>query len=172
MAKMFKLEAFITGAREADLVATDLKAADTRVIVSLDYPRRSESLAPDADESLDALRARANAPKTAAALAKAGVPFAFESGALNDPRDFIRNAAKAVQNGLTRDDAVRALTLGAATIAGAADRVGSLEPGKIANVLVTEGDLFDEKMTIKHVFVEGRAVSLDVPAPAASRRTQ
>ena len=40
--------------------------------------------------------------------------------------------------------------------------MGSLEVGKIANVLVTEGDLFDEKMTIKHVFVEGRAVNLDV----------
>jgi imidazolonepropionase-like amidohydrolase len=171
MAKMFKLETLITGAREADLVATDVKAADARVILSLDYPRRSESLAPDADEPLDALRARANAPKTAAALAKAGVPFAFESGALTDPRDFIRNAAKAVQNGLARDDALRALTVGAATIAGAADRVGSLEPGKMANVLVTEGDLFDEKMTIRHVFVEGRAVNLDVPAPAGNRRT-
>jgi imidazolonepropionase-like amidohydrolase len=171
MAKTFKLETVITGAREADLVATDLKTADARVILSLDYPRRSESLAPDADEPLGALRARANAPKTAAALAKAGVPFAFESGSLSEPRDFIRNAARAVQHGLSRDDAVRALTLAAAIVAGAADRVGSLEAGKIANLLVTEGDLFDDKMAIKHVFVEGRAVNLDVPAASDNRRT-
>jgi imidazolonepropionase-like amidohydrolase len=170
MARTFKLEAIVSGAREADLVATDLQAAEARVIFSLDYPRRSESLAPDADEPLRALRARANAPKAPAALAKAGVPFAFESGGLTDPRDFIRNAAKAVQQGLSPDAALRALTLQAAQIAGAADRVGSLEAGKIANLLVTEGDLFDEKMTIKHVFVEGRAVNLDVPPPAGGNR--
>ncbi len=101
MAKAFKLETIVTGAREADQVATDLKSADARVIVGLDYPKRPTSLAPDADESLSTLRARANAPKTAAALAKAGVPFAFASGTLEDPRDFIKNAAKAVQSGLS-----------------------------------------------------------------------
>jgi imidazolonepropionase-like amidohydrolase len=170
MAKAFKLETIVTGAREADLAAADLKTADARVILSLDFPRRSESLAPDADEALSVLRARANAPRTAAALVKAGVPFAFESGSLSDPRDFIRNAAKAVENGLSREDALRALTLQAATLAGVADRMGTLEAGKIANVLVTEGDLFDEKMTIKHVFVEGRAVNLDVPPPAGNNR--
>jgi imidazolonepropionase-like amidohydrolase len=162
MAKAFKLETIVTGAREADVVATDLKAADARVVVGLNYPTRPTSLAPDADEPLSALRARANAPKVAAALAKAGVPFAFAAGGLEDPRDFVKNAIKAVQNGLSRDDAIRALTLQAATIAAAADRVGSLEVGKLANVVVTDGDLFDEKTTIKHVFVEGRSVNLDV----------
>jgi imidazolonepropionase-like amidohydrolase len=75
-----------------------------------------------------------------------------------------------VQNGLSRDAALKALTLQAATIAGAADRVGSLEVGKMANVLVTEGDLFDEKMTIKHVFVDGRPVNLDLPPQPGNRR--
>ena len=162
MAKAFKLDTIVTGAREADLVATDLKSADARVIVGLDFPKRPESLAPDADESLGALRARANAPKTAAALAKAGIPFAFASGSLDDARDFLKNAAKTVQNGLARDEAIKALTLQAATIAGAADRVGSIEVGKLANVIVTDGDLFGDKTTIKHVFVEGRSVNLDV----------
>ena len=55
--------------------------------------------------------------------------------------------------------ALKALTLNAAIIAGAADRLGSLETGKIANLLVTDGDLFDEKMAIKHVFVDGRPVT-------------
>ena len=162
MARVFKLETIVTGAREADAVAADLKTAGARVVVGLDYPTRSTSLAPDADEPLSTLRARANAPKVAAALVTAGVPFAFASGSLEDPRDFVKNAIKAVQNGLSRDEAIKALTLQAATIAEAADRVGSLEVGKLANVLVTDGDLFDEKTTIKHVFVEGRAVNLDV----------
>jgi imidazolonepropionase-like amidohydrolase len=170
MAKAFKLDPIVTSGREADQVVADLKAANARVIVGLDYPTRPQNLAPDADEPLSALRARANAPKVAAALDKAGVAFAFESGSLTEPKDFIKNAAKAVQNGLSRDAALKALTLQAATIAGAAGRVGSLEAGKMANLLITEGDLFDEKMTIKHVFVSGRPVNLDVPQPQGNRR--
>jgi imidazolonepropionase-like amidohydrolase len=166
MAKTFKLNPIITNGREADRVTADLKAANARVILSLNYPTRPQALAPDADEPLQTLRDRANAPKTAAALDKAGVSFAFASAGLSDPKDFVKNAAKAVQNGLSRERAVRALTLGAATIAGAEDRLGSLESGKIANLVVTEGDLFDEKMTVKHVFVDGKPVTLDLPAPA------
>ena len=63
-------------------------------------------------------------------------------------------------NGLSKDAAIKALTLNAATLAGAADRLGSLDKGKIANVIVTDGDLFEEKTTIKHVFVNGRPVTL------------
>jgi imidazolonepropionase-like amidohydrolase len=172
MAKAFKLNALVTNSREADQVVDDLKSADARVIVSLNYPTRPQNLAPEADEPLRTLRARANAPKTPAALAKAGVPFAFSTSGLGDPRDFIKNAARAVENGLSREDALTALTLRAATIAGADDRLGSLEAGKMANVLVTDGDLFDAKMQIKHVFVEGRPVNLDLPRPATERRGQ
>ena len=172
MAKTFKLDPIITNARESDRVASDLKSANARVILSLNYPTRPQTIAPDADETLETLRARANAPKTAGLLDKAGVPFAFSTAGLTDPKDFVKNAAKAVQNGLTKEAALRALTLGAATIAGAADRVGSLETGKIANVVVTEGDLFDEKMTIKHVFVDGKPVNLEAAQPPARRATQ
>ncbi len=170
MAKSFKLDPIITDAREADQVAVDIKSANARVIFSLNFPTKPETLAPDADEPLRTLRMRANTPKVPAALDKAGVVFAFESAGLSEPKDFIKNAAKTVQQGLSRDEALKALTIDAATIAGAADRLGSLEVGKVANLLVTEGDLFDEKMTIKHVFVEGRPVNLDIPNPRNNRR--
>src|SRR5688500_19053062 len=160
MAKMFKLDPIITAARQVDDVTADLKAANARVIYSLNFPTRRPSLAPDADESLSVLRDRANAPKGPALLDKAGVLFAFESNGLSDPKDFLKNAQKTVANGLSKDAALRALTLNAATLAGAADRLGSLERGKIANVVITEGDLFDDKATIKHVFVNGRPVRL------------
>ena len=160
MAKAFKLDPIITAARQVDDVTTDLKGANARVIYSLNFPARRPSLAPDADEPLSVLRDRANAPKGPAALEKAGVVFAFESAGLSDAKDFLKNAQKAVANGLSRDAALKALTLNAATIAGASDRVGSLERGKMANVIVSEGDLFDEKTTIKHVFVNGRPVNL------------
>ena len=163
MAQEFKLDPVITGGREADLVAADLKSRNARVIYSLNYPTRSRILAPDADEPVRELRTRARAAKVPAALDKAGIQFAFSSSGLREPRDFLRNAARAVKEGLSPDAAVRALTLNAARIAGAGDRLGSIEKGKIANVIVTEGDLFDDKARIRHVFVDGRAVTIEEP---------
>jgi imidazolonepropionase-like amidohydrolase len=160
MARMFKLDPIITAARQVEDVTADLKAANARVIYSLDFPTRRPSLAPDADEALSVLRERANAPKGPAVLDQAGVLFAFESNGLSDPKDFLKNAQKTVASGLSKDAAIKALTLNAATLAGAADRLGSLERGKIANLIVTEGDLFEEKAAIKHVFVNGRPVTL------------
>ena len=165
----FKLDPIITGAREAGETTADLKAQNAKVIVSLDYPTRPRGLSPDADESLETLRQRANAPKTAGALEKGGVLFAFASGGLKEPADFVKNAARAVKAGLTPDAAVRALTINAARIAGVADRVGSLETGKAANVIVTDGDLFGDKTTVKHVFIDGRLMKLDPAAGATSR---
>ena len=97
-----------------------MKAANARVIYSLNFPTRRPSLAPDADEALSVLRDRANAPKGPAVLDKAGVLFAFESNGLSDPKDFLKNAQKTVANGLSKDAAIKALTLNAATLAGAA----------------------------------------------------
>jgi imidazolonepropionase-like amidohydrolase len=161
MAKAFKLDPIITAAREVETVAADLKAASARVIYSLNFPTRPQNLAPDADESLAALRERANAPKAPAALDKAGIVFAFESQGLDDPKNFLANAKKVAGSGLSKDAVLKALTLNAATIAGAADRVGSIERGKIANLIVTDGDLFEEKTAIKYVFVAGRSVRLN-----------
>jgi len=169
MAQEFKLDAVITGGREADQVAADLKARNARVIYSLNYPVRSRALAPDADEPVSALRARAQAPRVPAALAKAGIVFAFSSDGLRESNEFVKNVARAVKDGLAPDAALRALTLDAAKIAGAADRLGSLELGKIANVVVTSGDLFEEKTKITYVFVAGRMVTLD-DTPQPERR--
>lgn len=166
MAKDFNLDPVITGAREADQVVGDLKARNARVIFGLDFPSRSRALPPDADEPLRDLRARANAAKPPAALEKEGILFAFSSGSIQQPRDFLRNAARTVKEGLPADAAVRALTINAARIAGAADRVGSLEKGKIANVIVTDGDLFEDRTRILHVFVDGVKAEADAPAPA------
>jgi imidazolonepropionase-like amidohydrolase len=169
MAQDFKLDPIITGAQEADSVAAELKARNARVIYSLNFPARSRSLAPDADDPIRELRARANAPRVPGALARAGVTFAFASAGLREQRDFVRNAARAVKEGLAPDAAVRALTLDAARIAGAGERVGSLEKGKIANVIVTDGDLFEEKTRIRHVFVDGRAVDIEERQPEGRR---
>lgn len=169
MAQEFKLDPIITSAREADQVAPSLKARNARVIYSLNFPIRPRALAPDADEPIRELRTRANAPRVPAALARAGVTFAFSSDGAREQRDFLRNAAKAVKEGLSPDAAVRALTIDAARIAGAGDRLGSLEKGKIANVIVTDGDLFEEKTKMRYVFVDGRWITVE-ELPAEGRR--
>jgi imidazolonepropionase-like amidohydrolase len=169
MAREFNLDPVITGAREADQVIADLKARNARVIYNLNYPARPRALAPDADEPIRELRARAQASKTPAALEKGGITFAFSSEGIQQPRDFVRNAARAVKDGLPADAAIRALTINAARIAGASDRVGSVEKGKIANVIVTDGDLFEDRTRVVHIFVDGRKVEPEAPAAPAGR---
>jgi imidazolonepropionase-like amidohydrolase len=169
LAREFSLDPVVTGGLQADQAVADLKAQNARVLFSVKYPTRPRALAPDADEPLSTLRDRANAPHVPAALAKAGVLFAFTSGGIEDPRDFVRNVAKAVKAGIPAEAALRALTLDAATIAGASNRLGSIEKGKIGNIIVTEGDLFDEKMRVRHVFVDGRPIVVE-PAAVPERR--
>jgi adenine deaminase len=71
---------------------------------------------------------------------------------------------KALDAGLPPADALRAMTLGAAEIYGLADRLGSIEKGKIANLVVTSGDLFQESTKVKYIFVDGIKFE---PAPEA-----
>jgi imidazolonepropionase-like amidohydrolase len=78
-----------------------------------------------------------------------------------NPKDFIRNVARAVEAGLERDIAVRALTLSAAEIFGVSDRVGSIEVGKIADLVVTDGDLLELRTQVKPLFISGREISLE-----------
>ena len=165
MAQEFKLDPVISGAREADQVSADLKARNARVIYNVNYPTRSRALAPEADESISVLRERANAPKVPAALDKAGVLFAFSATGVREPRDFVRNVARAVREGLPAEAALRALTINAAKLAGADSRVGSIDKGKIANLVVTSGDLFDDNTQVKHVFIDGRMIAIDPAAP-------
>ncbi len=160
LAREFKLSPIIVGGLGASEVVADLKAAGAAVIYSLDYPVRPRSLAPDADEPVRVLRERANAPKVPAALDRAKIRFAFASRGLREPADFVRNAAKAVAAGLPAEAAVRALTIDAARMAGVAGSLGSIEKGKRANLVVTEGDLFGAEPKVRHVFVDGRPLPL------------
>lgn len=157
LAKEFNLNAIISGGQEAWKVSDRLKAANVPVLLSLNFPKRTATASPEADaESLELLRLRAETPKTAGKLANAGVKFAFQSGGMTNVADFLTNAAKATENGLSKDAAVRAMTLSAAEIFGLDDRLGSIETGKIANLTVTRGDIFSKDKTITHVIVDGK----------------
>lgn len=159
LAREFKLKLIIAGGQEAGKlgVVEKLKAQNVPVLLSLDFPKRTAAAAEEADpEPLELLRLRAEAPKTAARLQQAGVKFAFQSGAMRNIGDFLTNAGKAVENGLAKDAAIRAMTLSSAEILGVENQLGSIENGKIANLVVSRGDVFDKNKTITHVFVDGR----------------
>lgn len=154
------------GGAEAWRSTESLRAADVPMLINLRWPERERDGDPDAEDSLRALETREMAPAGPAALAKAGVRFAFYSGGVEKPSEMRRAVKKAVDAGLTNEDALRAMTLGAAQIFGVDDRLGSLEAGKIANLFVTDGDWLAEKTAIKMVFVDGRKFE---PPPAAGR---
>jgi hypothetical protein len=126
------------------------------VLVNLKWPEAEKDADPDEKPSLRTLRFRDKAASSPAALAKAGVPFAFYSGGITAPKDILKAAKKSLDAGLAPDAALRALTLSPAEIYRVDDRMGSIENGKIANLVVTDGDLFDEKTKIKMVFVDGK----------------
>jgi hypothetical protein len=71
------------------------------------------------------------------------------------------------ENGLSKDAALKAMTLGAAEILGVSDRLGSIETGKIANLVVTRGDVLGKDKAVTHVFVDGKFFEQKPPAPAA-----
>jgi imidazolonepropionase-like amidohydrolase len=157
LAKEFNIKTIVVGGQEAWKVTDRLKAQNVPVLLSINFPKRTASASPDADpETLELLRARAEAPKAPARLAAAGVKFAFQDGGMTNMADFVANANKAVENGLAKDTAIRAMTLSAAEIFGVDNRLGSIEKGKIANLFVTRGDLFAKDKTVTHVFVDGK----------------
>ena len=152
----WEVKAGIYGGQMGYEVAPEIAAKKLPVLVNLKWPEAEKDADPEAKPSLRTLRFRDRAPSTPAALAKAGVKFAFYSGGIAAPKDILKAAKKSIDAGLARDAALRAFTLSPAEIFGVADRLGSIESGKIANLVVTDGDLFEEKTKIKMVFVDGQ----------------
>jgi imidazolonepropionase-like amidohydrolase len=169
LAEEFNLRLIIAGGEESWKAVDRLRARDVPVLLSLNFPRRQTIQLPEADpEPLRILRARVDAPKTAARLAAAGVRFAFQSGAMTNMSDFLLNAGRAVEQGLPPDEAVRAMTLRPAEVFGVADRLGSIEAGKIANLTIFRGNLFERGSRLAYLFIDGRAVDLRPVQPSAA----
>jgi imidazolonepropionase-like amidohydrolase len=150
-----KLKAIISGGAEAYRVADQLKAKNIPVIVGpvLRMPARE-------DDPYDAAFANAGL------LSKAGVKIAFQTNDSAYSRNLPYHAGMAAAFGLPKEEALKAVTIYPAEIFGIADRVGSIEQGKIANLIVTDGDPLEIRTQIKHVFINGRDI------PLTSRHTE
>jgi hypothetical protein len=169
----------IVGAREGWRQIDLLRRAERPVIVSLDFPSANQisgrsfelHVAPvtgedEAGEQADSaavLQARGNA----GALARAGVQIALSSYGMSSPRRLREHVSAAVDAGLSADEALRALTVTPARLLGIESVAGTIETGKIANLVVVRGDIFDTDAPIRDVFIEG--VRYEIPAPQPRR---
>ena len=153
IAQEYKLRLILAGAAEGWMIPDEIAVAGVPVLV--------EPM--DNIPSFDALGIRyENAPL----LAKGGVKVALMETTTENTRDLRQQAGNAVASGMTWDQALRAVTLTPAEILGVADRYGSLEAGKVANVVVWTGDPFDFSTGIEHVYIRGREI------PLRSRQTE
>jgi len=147
LAREFKLKLVLAGAQEAWQIAAELARADVPVLV--------EPL--DNIPSYDALGVRY---ENAGLLAKAGVKIALLETDTHNSRNLRQEAGNAVAYGMSWEQALRAVTLSPAEIFGVADRYGSLEAGKVANVVVWSGDPFEFTTGVEHVLIRGKEISL------------
>jgi imidazolonepropionase-like amidohydrolase len=167
LAAELKQPVLLYGGRESfrPEAAALLKKYNASILLSMRWPEASRDADPDEVDSMRTLETRDKAALAPAVLQKAGVKFALYSDGLDQPRDLQRAVKKALDNGLSREDALRALTLSPAEIYGVANRLGSIEAGKIANLVVTRGDIFDDRTKVEMTIVDGRKY---VPTPDAS----
>lgn len=147
LAREFNLKLIFTGAAEGWEIAGDIARAGVPVLVE------PLSNIP----SYDALGIRL---ENAALLTQAGVRVALVDTDTHNARNLRQQAGSAVSYGLSWDQALRAVTLAPAEIFGVADRYGSLQPGKVANVVVWSGDPFEFATTVEHVLIRGREIPL------------
>jgi imidazolonepropionase-like amidohydrolase len=128
----------------------------------------------DADDAAETdtqdLRRFVNAPATAKKLFDAKIPFVLSSRGVRTPTDFPRNVKRMIDAGLPADEALAKLTTEPAKWLGLDKQMGTVEPGKVANIIVTDGDLFGANTHVVRVYVDG--YEYIQPPPAAGRGGQ
>jgi imidazolonepropionase-like amidohydrolase len=135
--------------RELKNVAADLKSKNIPVILG-----RTEALPQTEDGAYD------EAESLPGEVFRAGVKFAFATGDNEFARNLPFNAGRAVAFGLPADEALKAITINPAQIWGVGDKVGSVEKGKWADLMITTGDPLEIATQVKHVYIKGQEVDL------------
>jgi imidazolonepropionase-like amidohydrolase len=145
-----KLKMILAGGEEAYKLKDLLRSKDIPVVL-----RPMLSLPPEEDDPYDRLLSQP------AELAAAGVKFAIASFDNSFARRLGQNAANAVAHGLPYEEALRAVTINPAQIFGLGSQIGTLEPGKLANLIVTNGDPLELTTDVKYLFIKGQLISTE-----------
>lgn len=147
----------------------EIKATGRPIIVPVDFPKPPSVI--DANEarrvSLEDLMHWDHAPENPGRLANAGVEIMLTTDGLEDVSSFLKNVRKAIDRGLSGEVALAALTTVPAKAFGVDHQLGTLERGKVANLIVTDGPLFADKTEIKETWVAGERFEFE-PAPTRS----
>jgi imidazolonepropionase-like amidohydrolase len=146
----FKLKVILADAEDVARVIPELKSRNIPVILGPIL-----SLPPREDDPYDLVFTNA---KT---LYDAGIPFAIQSQDSHNARNLPYQAAACAAFGLPKDVALRSVTIAPAQIFGLADKIGSLETGKLANIIVTDGDPLEIVTHVKHLYIGGEEITLD-----------
>jgi len=155
-AKTLKLTPIIDGGRDAWRVGAALKAAKVPVLLSPPVGQcPSEDPSPYTFDPYDTNLA------SAALLRREGVKFAFKSDDWETAMNLPYRVGRSAGFGLSHDAAIRALTLDAAQILGLGSQLGSLQAGKVANVIVTDGDPLEVTTGLRYLFIDGKPVRLE-----------
>ena len=169
--KELGLEGALLGNGEEYQRLEEIVAADVALMLPLDFPSAPSVTGPieDAVEKLEPslaeLRHWKAAPDNPARLITAGARVALTSHALGSPAEFYGKVAVAVEHGLTQEQALAATTTVPAAFYGLDDIAGTIAPGKMANLILAEGDLFVEKPKIQEVWVDGRRYEFEEIKP-------
>lgn len=164
-AKEFQLRAGFVGSGKEYRRLNEIAAANVPVIIPLNFPKAPNVLTYESarEASLESLMHWNLAPENPAKLAKAGVAISFTTHGLESSKEFLEQVRLAVTRGLSREDALKALTITPATLFGLQAEYGSIAKGKSASFIVADGDIFEEKSSVVETWVRGqRFVSEDV----------
>ncbi len=163
LSQEFKLTPWLLASGYEYRMLPQLKASKTPLILPLDFPEAPaiETAAQALDVDLAELQHWDQAPSNAARLAEAGIPFALTTIQLKKPEDFWSHLRLAVRRGLSEEKALAALTTTPASLLGIAGRYGTLEVGKVANLVISDGNLFSTKANILTVWVDGQVYDND-----------
>ena len=159
LAAEYGLDAWYRGSGQEHRILDVLRGRTDPLIIPLSFPDAPNVNDPESalNASLADLRDWYLAPTSPAQLAGAGVRFAITSDGLSSLNEFLPNLRIAVARGLSTADALAALTTTPALWLGLENTHGTIQEGKVANLVVSEGDLFTEEATVRDVWVHGQA---------------
>lgn len=158
IAKEFSLKLWVRGTGSEYRQLAAVKQTGTPIILPLNFPDPPSVQTPEdaLSVNLQDLRYWDEAPENLKKLLDAGITVTLTTATLKDPANFLGNLRKAIERGLPPSAALASLTTTPAALFGIEKKVGTLDAGKMANFVVSEGDLFTEKSKIRETWIDGK----------------
>jgi imidazolonepropionase-like amidohydrolase len=155
--KEFGLNVILKGSGQEYQLLDKIAKLNRTIVVPMNFPKPPNVATADAalDTELEELTHWELAPENPGRLAKAGVKIVLTSNGLSDPSELVPQIRKAIARGLDKTVAMQAITTAPAALLGVENECGSIKPGAWANLIVTNGDLWEEKSKIEEVWVRG-----------------